>query len=158
MTLAVPELDHEDRLYPVRPFIAASTAVVRDGSVLIAARTKPPSQYLYSLPGGMVEIGESLEDAALRELGEEVGVTAQIIGSIGHVNIIEHDSKGDVRRHVVIVTFAARWISGVPTTGPEASDIAWVTPQSLGLMPVTPGLAEMVARAISIEAEAQSRA
>ena len=53
-----------DRFYPARPIVAASVAVIRDGRILLAARGKPPSEGLFSLPGGMVEVGESLAEAA----------------------------------------------------------------------------------------------
>jgi 8-oxo-dGTP diphosphatase len=79
------------RLYPERPILAASVAVFRDGRVLLAARTAPPYDQVFSLPGGLVEPGESLEQAALRELTEETGVTAGIVGFAGHVEIIERD-------------------------------------------------------------------
>jgi len=65
-----------DRLYPARPILAASVAVIRDGRILLAARGKPPSEGLFSLPGGMVDVGETLAEAALRELREEVGYAA----------------------------------------------------------------------------------
>ena len=68
------------RLYPPRPILAASVAVFRHGKVLLASRTAPPAQNLFSLPGGLVEVGEGLAEAALRELMEEVGVTARIVG------------------------------------------------------------------------------
>src|SRR5690606_7784570 len=68
----------EDRRYPARPFLAASVATFRDGRVLIATRARPPMEACWSLPGGLVEPGESLREAALRELREEVGVEAEI--------------------------------------------------------------------------------
>ena len=77
-----------DRLYPTRPFLAASVAVVRDGRVLIAARGQAPMERLYSLPGGLVEPGETLGEAALRELYEEVGVEADLIGFVDHVEVV----------------------------------------------------------------------
>ena len=98
-----------DRFYPARPVLAASVAVIRDGRILLAARGKPPSEGLFSLPGGMVEVGETLAQAALRELREEVGVEAKLIGLIAPVEFIERDEKGHIRHHVVIAAHAARW-------------------------------------------------
>ena len=74
--------------------LAASVAVFRDGKVLLATRTKPPADQLWSLPGGKVEAGETLEEAALRELDEEVGVTARILGFNRHVEIFGRDAAG----------------------------------------------------------------
>ena len=68
-----------DRLYPARPILAVSLAVFREGRVLVARRARAPLKGLYSLPGGVVEIGETLHEAALRELDEEVGLEARIV-------------------------------------------------------------------------------
>jgi ADP-ribose pyrophosphatase YjhB (NUDIX family) len=114
------------RLYPERPFIAASVAVIRDGRVLLAARANPPAAHVFSLPGGVVEAGEPLAEAALRELREEVQVEAEILGFIAPVEVIERDEAGAVRRHFVVFPHVARWLSGEPQTGPEALEIRWL--------------------------------
>jgi 8-oxo-dGTP diphosphatase len=138
------------RAYPARPFLAASVAVFRDGKVLLAARTKPPSPALFSLPGGLVEVGETLEQAALRELMEEVGVTAEILGFAGHVEVIERDPDDRVRSHFVVNAFAARWLAGEPTTGPEAADVRFVAPAEVGAFATTPGLERILRQAEAI--------
>ncbi|WP_460452084.1 NUDIX hydrolase [Alsobacter sp. SYSU BS001988] len=134
----------ESRLYPSRPFLAASVAVFRDGKVLLATRTKPPSAALFSLPGGLVEPGETLEEAALRELEEEVGCAAKIAGFVRHSQVIERDGAGRVLRHFVIATFAARWVSGEPAPGPEAGAVLFADPQDIAALPTTRGLGEVV--------------
>ena len=103
---------------PARPVLAASIAVFRDGKVLLATRTKPPADQLWSLPGGKVEAGETLEEAALRELDEEVGVTARILGFNRHVEIFGRDAEGAVTHHFVVASFIGEWLSGEPRTGP----------------------------------------
>ena len=80
----------DDRLYPARPILAASIAVFRRGRVLIARRARAPLLGLYSLPGGVVELGETLREAALRELKEEVGLDAEVTGFLDHVEPIAH--------------------------------------------------------------------
>ncbi len=144
----------ESRLYPARPFLAVSLAVFRDGRVLVASRGKPPMEGLFSLPGGMVEPGETLAAAALRELGEEVAVEAELVGVVAPVEVIERDTDGRVRHHVVIVVHCARWVSGEPRTGPEAREIRWVTEQDLAGVPTTPGLADILARTFAQAREA----
>ncbi|MFD1702835.1 NUDIX hydrolase [Methylopila henanensis] len=137
----------DDRLHPTRPLLAASIACFRDGKVLVARRGKPPSDRLWSLPGGMVELGETLAAAALRELEEETGVTAEIVGLADAVDVIALDGSGAVERHVAVIAFAGRWRSGDGEIGPEAAEIAWVAPDGLAAMDTTPGLAAVVARA-----------
>jgi len=142
-----------DRLYPSRPILAASVAVLREGRILLAARGKPPSEGLFSLPGGMVETGETLGEAALRELREEVGVEARLIGLIAPVEFIERDEKGHIRHHIVIAAHAARWASGEPQTGPEAKEIRWITERDIAALPMTAGLAGILEQAFRIARE-----
>ncbi len=141
-----------DRAYPPRPILAVSTAVIRDGRVLVAERANAPGAGLYSLPGGLVELGETLIEGATRELMEEVGVVASPVGICSHRDIIARDAEGRIARHFVVVTFAARWISGEGATGPEAADVRWVTPDELSGLPTTDGLTDVVAAAFRIAA------
>lgn len=137
------------RLYPDRPFLAASVAVFRDGRVLLGARTAPPAPNVFSLPGGVVEPGETLEDAALRELAEETGVRARIVGFAGHTEVIDRDDEGRIRRHFVVASFAAHWESGEGEPSAEAPVLIWADPEALD-RPVTPGLKRILdaARAV----------
>lgn len=135
------------RLYPARPFLAASVAVFRDGRVMLACRASGAGIGNYSLPGGMVETGERLEQAALRELQEETGVRARGAGFVDLVELIGHDAEGRVRNHAVVAVFAAHWIAGDGTIGPEASDIRWVDPFAPGDLPMTQNLPQVLAQA-----------
>jgi 8-oxo-dGTP diphosphatase len=146
-TLEVPALN--DRLYPPRPILAVSTAVFRAGRVLVGRRARAPLLGLYSLPGGVVEIGESLHEAALRELREEVAVEAEILGFNDHVESVTRDECG-VRAHYVIASFIARWRKGEGRPSEEADRVAWVDPLALGDLPTTPGLAQVLARAAGL--------
>src|SRR5690242_15076493 len=126
-----------DRLYPTRPYLAASVAVFREGRVLVAARARPPLDRVYSLPGGLGEPGETLSEAALRELREEVGIEADLIGFVAPVEFIERDDAGRVRHHFVICAHAARWIAGEPQAGEEALDVRWVSEPDAAALPTT---------------------
>lgn len=134
----------DDRLYPARPILAASVAVLRDGRVLLAQRVKPPGAGRFSLPGGLVEPGETLAEAALRELAEETGVVARIINFNRHVEVVEHDEAGAVRRHFVVASFVGAWLSGEGIVGPEASEILWATRDEAAALPATDGLAPVL--------------
>ena len=121
----------------------------RDGRALVARRARPPLLGLYSLPGGVVEIGERLEAAALRELAEEVGVVAEILGFNRHVESIERDARG-VRWHYVIASFVARWIAGEPRASEEAEAPLWIDPRAMSGVPTTPGLEETLEGAVRL--------
>ncbi len=138
-----------DRLYPPRPILAVSLAVFRDGKVLVARRARAPLLGLYSLPGGVVEIGETLREAALRELNEEVGVEAEIVAFNDHVESIVRDSRG-VRAHYVIASFVARWTAGEARISEEADSVIWIDPAALGDLPTTPGLGNILAKAADL--------
>ncbi len=140
----------DDRMYPPRPVVGASVAVFRDGCVLLASRGKPPYEDVFSLPGGGVDVGETLGEAALRELREETGVEASLIGFVAPVEVIERDPDGRVRHHIVIAAHAARWVAGEPQTGPEAREIRWVREADIGGLPTTPGLLPILVRAFAL--------
>ncbi len=139
-----------ERTYPARPILAVSTAVIRDGRVLLAQRARPPGAGLYSLPGGLVEIGETVGEAAARELMEEVGVTARLLGLCGARDIIIPDDDGRIARHFVVLCFAARWIAGEGAISPEAADVRWTRRDEVPELPVTDGLVDIVAAAFRL--------
>ena len=139
------------RLYPERPFLAASVAVFRGGKVLLAQRAQGAGAGNFSLPGGMVETGERLEEAALRELDEETGLRARILGFVDVIEIIIHDQASRVRNHAVVMAFAAEWLAGEPTIGPEAADFRWVDPLAPGDLPMTAGLPAILAKAAEVQ-------
>ena len=146
-----------DRLYPPRPIIAASIAVFREGRVLLAARKETADNPVYSLPGGVVELGETLHEAALRELQEEVQVHARILGFVDHVEFIERDEMARVKRHFVVNTFFGEWVAGEATTGPEAPHVMWTDPAATGGFAMTKGLGGILAKAAALYSQHKTR-
>jgi 8-oxo-dGTP diphosphatase len=132
------------RTYPDRPALGVSIAVFRAGRVLLARRARPPFKGVFSLPGGLVEAGESLESAALRELREEVDVDARIVAFNQYVESIDRDGSGKIRHHYVIASFAGAWIAGEAKQGPEATETIWALPSSLPALDCTPQLIAVV--------------
>ena len=141
------------RLYPDRPFLAASAAIVRDGKVLVVRRAQPPAGGLFSLPGGVVEVGETLHEAVAREVREETSLTIEPVALAGFRETIVRDQENRVQRHFVILPFAARWIAGEPVLNEELSEWRWVDPVEIAGLPTTPGLASIVAAAFDRLAE-----
>ena len=140
----------DDRLYPQRPILAVSVAVFRNGQVLVGRRAREPMIGRFSLPGGVVELGETLAEAVARELYEEVGVEADILAFNRHVEPILRD--GDrIRAHFVIASFVARWRRGEARVSEEMDAVAWIDPSACVSLPTTPGLAEILKSAQRIE-------
>jgi ADP-ribose pyrophosphatase YjhB (NUDIX family) len=140
----------DDRHRPARPILAASIAVFREGRVLIARRARAPMAGAYSLPGGVVELGETLREAALRELKEEVGVEAEILAFIDHVEPIAREGA-NVREHYVVAAFVGRWRRGEARPGAEADVVVWIDPDAIGAYSTTPNLPAIIAKAAALE-------
>jgi 8-oxo-dGTP diphosphatase len=145
-----------DRLFPARPILAVSAAVFREGRALIIRRAQAPLLGHFSLPGGGVEVGETLAAALARELIEEVGIEAEIVAFNRHVEAIYRE--GDrIRMHFVITSFVARWIRGEPRLSDEVDAVEWIDPAGPLPSPTTPELGEVLTRAARIAAERSDR-
>jgi ADP-ribose pyrophosphatase YjhB (NUDIX family) len=142
------------RSYPARPFLAVSAAIVRDGKILVVRRARPPANGLYTLPGGVVEAGETLEEAVAREVLEETSMTIAPVALAGVRETIAHDGDDRVERHFVILCFASRWLSGEPILNEELSEARWLDPAEIADLQTTPGLADIVAAAFERLAQA----
>ncbi len=137
----------DERTYPQRPYLAVSAAIFRNSNVLVVRRARNPALNLYTLPGGAVELGESLTDAVVREVREETSLSIEPVTLAGHREVIARDAQGRIERHFVILCFAARWLVGEPVLNDELDDAIWVDPSELGSYRTTEGLAEIVAMA-----------
>jgi 8-oxo-dGTP diphosphatase len=138
-----------DRSYPERPFLAVSAAIIRNGRVLIVRRANAPAHGLYTLPGGVVESGETLIEAVKREVMEETGLTIEPVVLAGHREVIVPGKGGRAERHFVILAFAAHWRAGEPTLNDELADARWLRPAELAGLKTTEGLSEIVEAAFA---------
>jgi ADP-ribose pyrophosphatase YjhB (NUDIX family) len=135
------------RIYPTRPYLAVSAAIFRDGRVLIVRRARPPADGLYTLPGGGVELGETLEQAVIREVREETALEIAPVDLVGFRQAIARDDSGRVQRHFVILPFAARFIRGEILLNEELAEAHWLAPADIASLKTTEGLAQIVAAA-----------
>lgn len=116
------------------PIAAAGVVCLRGEDVLLVRRGKPPLEGAWSLPGGRIEWGERAQDAALRELREETGCEAEIIGLIDVIDAImsrAREAAAPPWGHYVLVDYAARWRSGEPRAGDDAVDARFFSPEEL---------------------------
>lgn len=111
---------------PTRPIAAAIAAVIRNDEVLLVRRANPPDVGRWGFPGGKIEAGETIPDAALRELLEETGVTAEALGVFTAVDAFGRGAGGGLRQHFILIAVLCRWISGEPIANDDALDARWV--------------------------------
>ena len=124
------------------PTIGVSVCVVQAGRVLLTQRARPPFENLWSLPGGHVKRGESLRDAALRELKEETGINASLGEIIGWNEVIRPE------KHIVIAVFTARYESGEAVPADDAKAVRWADHNEIDKLELTPGLPGIVKKAL----------
>lgn len=127
-----------------------SIAVFRGGEVLLVQRGRQPFAGYWSLPGGSQELGETLEEAARRELQEETGLSAGPLAFARFVEPMARDADGKVLRHFVLGIFVCRSFSGEAVAGDDAAAAAWIPVDALDDQAMTPGTAAIV-RALAVD-------
>ena len=114
------------RSYPDRPYVGVGVVVLRGDEVLLVQRGKPPKAGDWSIPGGAQNLGETVAEAALREVREETSLEVRLGKRLGVVDSIQRDEAGRVVFHYTLVDFAAHWMAGEAVAGDDAADVAWV--------------------------------
>lgn len=139
------------REYPDFPRVGVGAIVLHEGRVLLVKRGQAPALGLWSVPGGLVDLGETTVEAARREVEEECGLKVRIAGLVGVLDRVTRDGDGRVRYHWVLVDYLAFPESNdAITAGSDAAEVRWVTIDELERLPVTEGLADMIGRAIAL--------
>lgn len=123
--------------YPNCPQVAVGAIVFKEDKVLLVLRGKPPAENLWSIPGGSVELGETLQEATEREIREEAGITIRAREPVYTFDVLERDNKGNVRFHYVIVDLAADYISGELRPGDDAVDVRWFSADEVNKLKVS---------------------
>jgi 8-oxo-dGTP diphosphatase len=125
------------REYPEAPIVAVGV-IIRDGNrIVLIQRAKEPSMGLWTFPGGAIELGESLHDAACREALEETGLHVELGKVATVIDNVVRDQAGQVQYHYVIVDYMAQPIGGTLQPGTDVSQARWVTLADLGVLPMT---------------------
>ena len=127
----------ENNGYPLQPVVAVGAIVFKNNRVLLVRRAQPPSQDMWAIPGGRVEIGETLQEAAEREILEETGITIQAGEPVYTFDYIERDGSPHPRFHYVIIDLAADYVRGETRAGDDAADVRWVTAEELASLNVS---------------------
>ena len=116
----------EKREYPDRPYVGVGVIVFRDQEVLLIKRNKEPNKGQWSIPGGKQIIGETVTDAAKRELLEETGVKVDQLLLVDVVDAIIPDVEGKIKFHYTLIDYMGQWLSGKTRPGDDAQEVRWV--------------------------------
>lgn len=130
--------------YPDAPRLAVGGVVIKDDRVLLVCRGRPPAFGEWAIPGGSVELGETLQQAVERELREETGITVRA-GEICYTfEAVKRDDEGRVRFHYIIIDLTAEYISGEIAPASDVTEAAWLTPGDLAGRPVNATTIELL--------------
>jgi ADP-ribose pyrophosphatase len=135
------------------PRVAVGAVVFRGDEILLVKRGRAPSLGLWAIPGGSVELGETLRQAAEREVREETGVVIRARSIVYTFDVIERGDDGRILHHYVIVDFLADWIAGEPCAADDAVDAAWFRVTELDALPISAETLRLVRRLTSGEPE-----
>ena len=134
------------RFYPTAPRASVSVLCHRDDLVLMVKRARAPFKDHWSLPGGVIELGETLLEAAERELLEETRVTATLGEPIETFDSIQRDAEGKVVTHFILTVFKGPLASGQAQAGDDAAEVDWVHPDDVDKRLTTPGTPARIRR------------
>jgi 8-oxo-dGTP diphosphatase len=138
------------REYPEHPRVGVGAVVLHQGRVLLVRRGGPPAAGRWSLPGGLVDVGETTMEAIRREVEEECGIKIRVVDVAGVIDRIVRDADGRVRYHYVLVDYLAGAESDAVAAGSDAAECRWVEVARVGELDVTEGLVDMIHRAVTL--------
>ena len=136
-----------NRRYPERPLAGVAAIVFRGSEVLLIKRGRAPALGKWSVPGGLVELGESLEAAVRREVMEEVGLEVKAIDLVAALDRVIFDRNGRVEYHYILLDFLCEVVGGRLNAGTDADECRFVAMEDLGLYDMTRGTEEVIKRA-----------
>jgi 8-oxo-dGTP diphosphatase len=142
-----------EREYPGRPIVGVGGVVISDGRALLIRRGSPPLVGQWSIPGGMLEVGETLLEGVRRELGEETGIEVRVLDLIDVFERIELDGSGRTRYHFVILDYLCEAVRGEPRAGSDVTAVAWAAPTEFERYSLTPTATRVILRAFEIARE-----
>ncbi len=142
-------ISEESRRYPSRPFLGVGALIFEGSNLLLVERGKEPLKGYWSLPGGIVETGEKLEEGIRREVREETGLEVEPMSVFEIFERIIPDAEGRAEYHYVLIDYLCRAVGGRLAPASDVSNVAWVAEQNLGRYRLTEGTLAVVERAFA---------
>jgi mutator protein MutT len=143
----------ERREYPERPIIGVGGVVISDGRVLLVRRGSPPLQGQWSIPGGILEAGETLIEGVRRELAEETGIEVRVRTLIEVFERIDRDPSGKTQYHFVVLDYFCEAVRGIAQAGSDVSEVAWAAPFELKNYSLTETAGRVIQKAFELVVE-----
>jgi|SRR5208283_1232741 len=137
------------RDYPERPIVGVGAVIVQGERALLVRRATEPLKGEWSVPGGMLELGERLRDGTAREAFEETGLTVEVAQVLDVFDSIFTDSEGLTQYHYVLVDFLCRPLAGEAIAGSDVSEVKWVTEEELAGMRLRDSIAQVVRKGLA---------
>ena len=138
--------ENDSRQYPKSPITGVGAVVWKDGKILLVKRGKEPNKGKWTVPGGVVELGETLREAVKREVKEECSIDIEVGEVAEALESIERDEQGRARYHFIIIDFKASYRGGEIKAASDAEECRWVSPEEIGELEVTPGLIKVLGK------------
>jgi 8-oxo-dGTP diphosphatase len=132
------------REYPDTPLVGVGAIIIDDGRVVLVKRGHPPLLGEWSIPGGVMEVGETVREAAVREASEETGLKIETLELLGVYDRLLRDEQGRVRYHYLLVDFLCRRVSGDLCASGDADETRWFTAGEIGQLPLPEDTAEVI--------------
>jgi 8-oxo-dGTP diphosphatase len=145
----VCSINEDSRRYPSRPFLGVGALIFKERAILLVERAQEPLKGYWSLPGGIVEAGEKLDDAVRREVREETGLEIEPLEMFEIFERIMPGEEGRPEYHYVLLDYLCRVIGGQLAAASDVSQAAWVTEKDLGEYRLTEGTQPVIERAFA---------
>ncbi len=138
------------REYPSRPVVGVGGVVISDGRALLIRRGGPPLEGRWSIPGGMLETGETLLEGVRRELAEETGMEVRVAELIEVFERISLDAAGKTKYHFVVLDYLCERVRGEPRAGSDVTEVAWASPAELAQYSLTETATRVIEKAFEM--------
>lgn len=138
------------REYPKRPLVGVGGVVIADGKVLLVRRASEPLKGQWSLPGGLVELGETLEEGVCRELKEETALDVRVVAMVEVFERIVRDEAGQTKYHFVLADYLCALVAGSARAGSDVLELAWASEDELAPFALTPKTTSVIEKAFAL--------